>query len=159
MEQTSGRKRNPSLVALMRAARHTYALAIREPLLEAGFDDIPRDGVFVIAAIRNSDVSAGDLGRSLGASKQGVSQLLDALVSRGYVERSIDTRDRRRTRLTLTKRGQRVASVSRQAVDQVEKRIVETVGVAYVEHTRATLTALIELAAEWQPEALSATGR
>ncbi|HKE96052.1 MAG TPA: MarR family transcriptional regulator [Povalibacter sp.] len=159
MDRSSGQKGNRSLASLLRAARHTYSLAIRAPLADAGFEDIPRDGVFVIAAIRTGDVSAGDLQRRLGVSKQAVSQLLDTLVLRGYVERSIHTEDRRRMTLTLTRRGERVATVCRRAVDQVEQRIVEIVGTSYVEHTRATLTALIELAAEWQPDTPSLTGR
>jgi DNA-binding MarR family transcriptional regulator len=139
-----------SLAALMRAARETYALAIRGPLAEGGFDDIPRDGVFAMSALSQSDVSAGDLGRWLGVSKQAVSQLLDTLVLRGYVDRSIDSADRRRMRLTLTARGAKVAGVCREAVDTVDRLIVETVGSRYVEHTRATLTAIMELAAQWR---------
>ena len=89
----------------------------------------------------------------MGVSKQSVSQLLDTLVLRGYVQRSADPLDRRRIKLTLTERGAMVAALCRDAVDRIEHRLVETVGVAYVEHTRATLTALIELAADFQPAA------
>lgn len=159
MQQIHVPKWPRSLAALIRGARTTYALVIHAPLAEAGFEDIPRDGVFAISAINQSDVSAGDLGRRMGVSKQSVSQLLDTLVLRGYAERSVDPLDRRRMRLTLTERGTRAAAICRDAIDRVERRIVETVGPSYVEHTRVTLTALIELAADFQPAAQPAKGR
>jgi DNA-binding MarR family transcriptional regulator len=134
----------------MRAARNTYALALRGPLADAGFDDIPRDGVYTMLAINSAPVSAGDLRLWLGVSKQAVSQLIDALVLRGYVERSLDDDDRRRLKLTLTERGKDAAAICRTVVDGVEQRILETVGSDHVEHTRATLTALVELAANWR---------
>jgi DNA-binding MarR family transcriptional regulator len=148
MDQPEEALRTSSLAALMRAARSTYAEAVRGPLAESGFEDIPRDGVFALSAIGLTEVSGGQLGRWLGVSKQAVSQLLDTLVLRGYVERSIDPADRRRMRLTLTDRGTQVAALCRKAVERVEHRVAEIVGAAYVEHTRATLLALIELRAQ-----------
>ena len=47
------------------------------------------------------------LTRELGISKQAVSQLIDTMVMRGYLERTPDTEDRRRMLLTLTPRGSR----------------------------------------------------
>jgi DNA-binding MarR family transcriptional regulator len=135
----------------MRAARNTYVLAVRGPLAGSGFDDLPRDGVYTISAIAAGDISAADLGALLGVSKQAVSQLLDSLVLRGYVERSIDTADRRRMRLALTDRGREVAALCRRAIDRVEQRVAETVGEERVHHTRQTLQALIALASEWKP--------
>jgi len=49
---------------------------------------MPRDGAFVISAIRACKVGAADLGRRTVASKQSVSQILDTLVAHGSVERS-----------------------------------------------------------------------
>lgn len=137
-----------SLAALLREARTTHILAIRPQLARWGFTDMPRDGVFVISTIRDTQVAASDLARKMGISKQAVSQLLDTLVLRGYVERSLDSRDRRRTKLRLTRRGARVASVCREAVDRIEEQLVERLGARCVAHTRMTLTALIELAAD-----------
>jgi DNA-binding MarR family transcriptional regulator len=138
--------RTPSLATLMRAARNTYVLAVRTPLAESGFDDLPRDGVYTISAIAAGDLSPANLGGRLGVSKQAVSQLLDSLVLRGYVERSIDTVDRRRMRLALTERGKDVAAVCRLAIDRLESRIAAMVGEECIQHTRRTLEALITLA-------------
>jgi DNA-binding MarR family transcriptional regulator len=143
----------------MRAARKTYVFAFRGPLAKSGFDDVPRDGVYTISAIAAGDISAAELGNLLGVSKQAVSQLLDALVLRGYVVRSIDTEDRRRLRLALTDRGKEVAAVCRRAIDRVERRIAETVGPERLHHTRQTLEALIALASEWNPTIAVPPGR
>ena len=148
MHPTAKDEPHRSLAALLREARTTHILAIRPQLARWGFKDMPRDGVFAISTIKDFEVTAGDLGRRMGVSKQAVSQLLDTLVVRGYVERSVDTVDKRRTKLRLTRRGARVASVCREAVDRIERQLVERVGARCVEHTRATLTALIALAAE-----------
>lgn len=148
-----------SLAALLREARTTHILAIRQHLAPWGFEDMPRDGVFVMSVIRGSAVGAGDLGRKMGLSKQAVSQLLDTLVMRGYVERSADIVDRRRTKLKLTARGARVSSLCRDVVDRIERQLVEKVGVRHVEHTRATLAALIELAADVESATPSSIAR
>ena len=140
--------RTPSLATLMRAARNTYLVAVRTPLAQSGFDDLPRDGVYTISAIASGDISPAGLGGRLGVSKQAVSQLLDSLVLRGYVERSIDTADRRRMRLALTDRGKDVAAICRLAIDRLERRIAEMVGEECIQQTRRTLEALIALASE-----------
>ena len=152
--------RKLSLAALMRAARNTYVVAVRAPLAKSGFDDLPRDGVYTISAIAaGDDISAAELGGLLGVSKQAVSQLLDSLVLRGYVQRSVDTCDRRRLRLALTDQGKEVAALCRRAIDRVEQRIAETVGEERLQHTRQTLQALIAIASEWKSALLSAQGR
>lgn len=135
-----------SLPALLRAGRNAYVTAIATRLREAGFDDLPRDGVFTISAIGRGDVSASGLAPWLGISRQAVSQLLDTLVLRGYVERLPDDRDRRRMRLVLTDRGRAVAVLCRQAVERIDERLVELVGPEAVLCLRRTLEMLAALA-------------
>lgn len=155
--EKSGPRR--SLAALLREARTTHILAIRPQLVRRGFEDMPRGGVFAISVIRDFDVSAGDLGRRMGISKQAISQLLDTLVMRGYVERSTDTVDRRRTKLRLTPRGASASSVCREAVDQIERQLVEKVGTRCVDHARTALAALIDLAEDVESGAPRSTTR
>ncbi len=145
MDRSAHGEARRSLAALLREARTTFVLAIRTQLAQGGFEDMPRDGVFAISAIRDCEAGAADLGRKMGVSKQAVSQLLDTLVARGYVKRTVDPVDRRRTKLKLTRRGTRVASTCRQAVDEVEQLLVERVGTRCIEQTRITLTALVGL--------------
>jgi DNA-binding MarR family transcriptional regulator len=158
VERRPGPQRHRSLASLLRGAAQAYALAVRGPLAEAGFDDIPRDGVFVLSAIARAELSAGGLSQALGVSKQAVSQLLDTLVLRGYVERSAHPDDRRRLQLGLSGRGAQVVSLCRAALERIDRRLAARVGAAQVEETRATLLALVELAAELREVSPSTKG-
>lgn len=132
-----------ALPALMRAARRTYGAAIRAALAEVGCEDLPRNGAFVLGAIARSGAPLSGVIEGLGVSKQAGGALVDTLVRRSYLDRTIDPDDRRRLRVTLTARGEATASVIRQAVEKVDASLLERVGADYVAHTRATLTMLV----------------
>jgi DNA-binding MarR family transcriptional regulator len=134
--------------ALLRAAWRTYASAVRAGLAEAGFDDVPRDGSYVISGIARSGAPLSDVIRGLGVSKQSAGQLVDSLVVRGYLERMVDPEDRRRLTVSLTDRGRGAAAAIRSAVEHVDRDLVEHVGSEAVAHTRTALASLIERAAD-----------
>jgi DNA-binding MarR family transcriptional regulator len=129
---------------LLESARHTYGMAMRRALEVAGFDDIPRRGMGLVGGIaRNGPAPQQDLVRFLVMSKQAASQLVDALVTRGYLERSPDPDDRRRMILTLTARGQDAASVSAAAVAQVDAALAARFSEADRGLTRRVLGTMI----------------
>src|SRR5215467_9807623 len=131
--------------ALLRHARGTFAVAIRSSLADAGFDDVPANGVYVIGAIARSGAPLSQIISDLGVTKQAAGQLVDTLVARGYLDRSVDPVDRRRLTVALTDRGHAAADASRSAVDSVESQLIALVGAHSVEQARATLAALIHL--------------
>ncbi len=133
-----------SFPALLRAARRTYGSVVIEALAEAGCDDMPRNGSYVIGAIARSGAPLSQIISALGVSKQAAGQLVDTLVTRGYLARAADPGDRRRLTITLTGRGLAAAEVIRNAVERVDASVLRLVGPEYVAHTRATLAALIE---------------
>jgi DNA-binding MarR family transcriptional regulator len=133
------------LPAFLRAARTTYGSAMRAALAEAGCDDVPANGMYVIGAIARFNAPLGQIVRDLRVSKQAAGQLVDTLVLRGYLDRAVDAEDRRRLTLTLTERGHAAAAAQRSAVDLVDAELVKRVGTDYVAHTRATLGALIDI--------------
>jgi DNA-binding MarR family transcriptional regulator len=139
------RAEEASLPALLRGARHTYAAAVAVPLAAAGFEYIPRNGVFVMGAISRADAPLGDIIQWLGVSKQAAGQLVDQLVLRGYLSREVDPDDRRRLKVNLTDRGRAVAAIARSAIERMDERLLKVVGRECVAHTRATLRALIGL--------------
>jgi DNA-binding MarR family transcriptional regulator len=63
----------------------------------------------------------------LGVSKQAVSQLIDTLVNRGYLERGADREDRRRIKLELTERGQQAVAAAYRGVEAVDRQLYERV--------------------------------
>jgi DNA-binding MarR family transcriptional regulator len=141
------------LPALLRAARRTYGWAIREAQAEAGCDDVPRNGSYVIGAIARTGSPLGEIIKQLGVSKQTAGQLVDALVARGYLDRSPDPEDRRRLTIGLTERGHHAAAAGRSAVERVDVELKARVGAEYVAHARATLSALIDIGDEHQMRA------
>jgi DNA-binding MarR family transcriptional regulator len=131
--------------ALLRAARGSYSRAISESLAEAGFDDLPQNGPFVLGGMANFGGSAADMISGLGVSKQAASQLIDTLVVRGYLTREINPEDRRRMTIELTERGRSAAAATRSAVEAVDAELAGRISPAELAGLRAGLTALAEI--------------
>jgi DNA-binding MarR family transcriptional regulator len=146
-EYDDGVPADVALPALLRAARTTYASAIRSALAEIGCDDVPRNGIFVIGAIARNGSPLGEIIAALRVSKQAGGQLVDTLVTRGYLDRRPDPEDRRRMTVSLTERGRAAAVASRTAVEEVDAELGGWVGAESVAVTRATLGAIIDLGA------------
>jgi DNA-binding MarR family transcriptional regulator len=136
---------NVPIPALIRAARGAYGHAVVRALARDGFEDLPRNGAFVLGGIANHGVAAGDLIRQLGVSKQAASQLVDALVVRGYVERAVDADDRRRITITTTERGRAAAASVRGAVLSVDAELEQELSPQGVQALRRGLEALTEI--------------
>jgi DNA-binding MarR family transcriptional regulator len=142
----------PVMPALLRHARHTYGTAMRRALAEAGFNDIPRNGLYVIGglALGFGDVPLAQLIRELRTSKQAAGLLVDTLVMRGYLERTVDKHDRRKMIVALTERGKAAAAVQAMARKQIDDDLKATVGQDDFACTCRTLAALIGLGSAGQ---------
>jgi DNA-binding MarR family transcriptional regulator len=134
-----------SIPALLRAARGAYGHAVSARLAAAEFDDMPRNGPYVLGGMANHGGSAGDLIRQLGVTKQAASQLIDTLVIRGYLERQVNPEDRRRMTITLTDRGRAAARIVRAGVEAVDAELSGLVTAAGVAGLRAGLVALCQI--------------
>ncbi|HTS96784.1 MAG TPA: MarR family transcriptional regulator [Streptosporangiaceae bacterium] len=140
-----------SIPALMRAARGSYAQAITARLAAAGFDDLPRNGPFVLGGMANWGGSAADMIRGLGVTKQAASQLIDTLVLRGYLTRRVNPEDRRRVVIELTERGRAAAAAVSAGVAEVDARLAEVISPAELAGLRAGLAALAEIKGRASP--------
>ena len=129
----------------MRAARGVYANAIRAQLHSIGIDDLPRNGAFILAGIDTTGGPRQDLPSDLGVTKQAVSQVIEILVNRGYVNRSPDPGDRRRIILELTERGQEVVGAVLRGVQAVDLQLHERVSADQVDAMRSALLALADI--------------
>jgi DNA-binding MarR family transcriptional regulator len=131
------------LPALLRGARSVFGAAIRRQLADAGCDDLPPNGPYVLGAITRGGAPLRAVIQQMGVSKQTAGQLVDTLVVRGYLHREADPEDRRRLVVRLTERGERAGAVIRTAVEALEAQLSEMVGPERAAHTRQTLAALI----------------
>ena len=136
---------NYATPTLMRAARGAYAQSIRAQLHAIGVDDLPRNGAFILAGIDPSGGPRQDLPTGLGVSKQAVSQVIEALVNRGYLIRSPDPSDRRRISLELTGRGREIVEAVGRGVEDVDQRLLEQVSAGQYEAMRLVLATLAEI--------------
>ncbi|HZP21957.1 MAG TPA: MarR family winged helix-turn-helix transcriptional regulator [Terriglobales bacterium] len=132
---------------LLRHARNTYGAAMRTALAQAGYDDIPGNGLYVIGglALNREDIPLGQLIRELRITKQAAGQLVDTLVTRGYLERATDKDDRRKLTVKLTERGQAAAETQAAARAKVDAELLAKAGQEDVERTRRTLAVLIDM--------------
>jgi DNA-binding MarR family transcriptional regulator len=136
--------------ALLRHARNTYGSAMRRALAQGGFDDVPRNGLYIIGglALGAGDVPLRQLVRELQISKQAAGQLVDSLVSRGYLERAVDPQDRRRLNITLTERGRAAAEIQAAARQRIDTELAARIGADDVERMRRGLAALVDIGGE-----------
>ena len=90
----------------------------------------------MISATARRSTPLSEIIGQLGLSKQASGQLVDTLVARGYLDRSIDPDDRRRLVISLTERGHAAATVIRAAVDKVDADLASRVGAAHLADMR-----------------------
>lgn len=95
-----------SIPELMRIARGSYRQAIDKQLSKRGINDLPRNGAFALGRLARGTESIDELIDGLGVTRQSFSELVDVLVTKGYVSRETHPDDRRRMRLVLTERGE-----------------------------------------------------
>ncbi|MFL6144234.1 MAG: MarR family winged helix-turn-helix transcriptional regulator [Labedaea sp.] len=137
-----------SIPALLRAARGAYAQSVSEHLIAEGFDDVPRNGPFVLSGMTNWEAPAADLVGGLGVTRQAASQLIDTLVLRGYLIREANQDDRRRITITLTARGRAAGEAVRAAVRVIDEQLAARIEPAQLAGLRAGLAALAEITHE-----------
>jgi DNA-binding MarR family transcriptional regulator len=133
--------------ALLRHARKTYGFAMRNALEEAGYDDIPKNGLYIIGglAMDSKDIPLSHLILELRISKQAAGQLVDTLVTRGYLDRRTDPDDRRKLTVTLTERGRAAAATQAAAREKIDAELMRLVGQENVDRTKHTLGVLIDM--------------
>lgn len=139
-----------SIPSLMRESRDVYRDAIGRALTDAGCDDIPRNGIYVLAGLDQSAPEPkfspqADVVASLGLSKQTASQLIDTLVLREYLERRTDPDDRRRMGVRLTPRGRTAAATTQTAIDRIESALAQLITTNQLRALRSGLAAFREI--------------
>ena len=135
-----------AMPALLRHARSAYGGAMRRALDDAGYGDVPGNGLYVLGGLAlNEAIPLGDLIRQLRISKQAAGQLVDTLAARGYLDRVVDADDRRRLTVALTDRGRDAAAVQASARSAIDAELETVCGAADIERTRRTLAVLCSI--------------
>ena len=142
---TRDRYEDVPLSALLYATRGTYTDAVRRAQAKIGCGDVPASGEFILNAMEWSGASFEAVVRFMGVTKQAVSQSVEMLVDRGYLERGRDPADRRRVILSLTARGHAAGKAGGAAIQRVDRELRGRVGAEAIAHAHATLVALLEI--------------
>jgi DNA-binding MarR family transcriptional regulator len=137
--------RPPNLLALLHELRDDLEKRMHLALDEAGFEDVrPAHGP-VFGAIGADGSRVTDMARRAGMTKQSMSELVEYLEERGYVERAPDPEDRRAQKVRLTKLGWRTVDVAIEAVDAVEREWASVIGERGMRAFRSRLEKLVQL--------------
>jgi DNA-binding MarR family transcriptional regulator len=142
------RATNHATSTLIRSARRAYAQSIGAQLDAIGIDDLPRNGALILGGIHATGTPRQDLPAELGVTKQAVSQAIDKLVNRGYLNRRPDPGDRRRIALELTERGQQAVEAAARGMEAVDRQLEERVSPEQIHAMRSALIAITEIEAD-----------
>jgi DNA-binding MarR family transcriptional regulator len=134
----------PDLAILITAANRCVADRLGEAVASAGGGGMRPSFGFVLRAVAAEQPTVSRLAELLGISKQGASRLADDMVSLGYLERTGDPADRRRTHLGLSATGERIGARALAESRAIEDELRERFGEAEVGHLRALLVDFVE---------------
>ncbi len=109
----------------------------------AGFADrgFP-DGRVLRLCARFEDVTASQIGRELGITRQGAGKLVAGLRDRGYVTLNASSNDRREKVISLTPRAHGYLAAQRSASLQIERELRKQLGAGAFESLFELLDAL-----------------
>jgi DNA-binding MarR family transcriptional regulator len=150
--------RHPQALSwLLRRAVRRYALPVDEALAAGGFGDLPQRGVWAVSALAQAEpgLSGRDLVTRMGISKQAISQLIETLVTLGYVARRPAPDDRRRTLLHLTPRGRRAARIIDTTIAEMEEAMANSIGRERLQELHRALVELDEASVGSGPDPTS----
>jgi DNA-binding MarR family transcriptional regulator len=134
----------PDLAILITAANRCVSERLVAAVSTAGGEAMRPSFGFVLRAVAAEQPTVSRLAELLGVSKQAASRLADDMVSLGYLDRIGDPGDRRRTRLRLSARGERIRSRALEESREMEAELRRRFGDTQVRHLRELLTDFIE---------------
>jgi len=131
------------IIADLERSVHRLAVALEPTTAELG---ITQAEAHVLARLRTRAHTVGELQRAFGHKPSTLTNVLDRLDLRGYIERRVHPHDRRSYIVGLTRSGIRTADVVIRALDDIERRIRRETSARDLEGVRAVAAALGRLA-------------
>lgn len=133
----------PTLGAALRRAWVGYQQRIDQQMAVAGFAErrFP-DGRVLRLCTRFEEITASQIGRELGITRQGAGKAVAALRDQGYVTLRSSPSDGREKIVTLTARARQYLAAQRAAARQVERDLRKQIGTEAFEHLFLLLDAL-----------------
>ncbi len=128
---------------LLNLAFAAFRQALDADLAAAGYDDIGTSFGYVFRRLADGPCSLSELAQELAMTPPGALKVVDDMVAKGYVQRSVDTADRRVKRLHLTERGQAALKRAHQFHQRYEQQLARRLGAEPAAAARAVLEAMV----------------
>jgi DNA-binding MarR family transcriptional regulator len=136
-------RHQPDLVILVAASYRAVIERLMADIARAGIAGMRPAYGYVIRAVAAEEPTVNRLAELLDITKQAASKLAEQMVRAGFVTRVVDARDRRQTRLRLSKKGQRVRAQALATSATVERELRRAAGPAAVDGLRRALVDLL----------------
>ncbi|MGM7644719.1 MarR family winged helix-turn-helix transcriptional regulator [Nocardia sp. JW2] len=133
------------LPLLLLAAAAQVTDAVQAGVAAAGFPDVRPTHGFAFVRMAPDGATVGEIAEHLGVTKQAASQLVDELVTKGYVERNPHPRDARARLVTLTDRGWACTRAADAALGELTENWSETLGAGDLDQVRDVLARVVAL--------------
>ncbi|TDP29363.1 MarR family winged helix-turn-helix transcriptional regulator [Nocardia ignorata] len=131
------------LPLLLLAAAAQVTDAVQAGVAAAGFPDVRPTHGFAFVRVAPDGATVGEIAEHLGVTKQAASQLVDELVTKGYVERNPHPRDARARLITLTDRGWACTRAADAALGELTENWAETLGAGDLDQVRDALARVV----------------
>jgi MarR family transcriptional regulator, organic hydroperoxide resistance regulator len=106
--------------------------------------NISQSELLFFSALNNCQcISSPELAKNMGLSLSRISRVVDKLVVRGYLDRNIDTTDRRAIKLCLTPKGKAIRSRIEKVRGECELRLLELISAAEMERFGETFSKIV----------------
>lgn len=115
---------------------------VHDELTKHGFPDVRPAHGFAMQAIGPDGVTATELGRRLGVSKQAAGKTAERLEDLGLATRATDSGDHRRKLIRLTPMGIKALTLSVETLDAIRDRWAADLGPDHVDHLESILRAM-----------------
>ena len=129
---------------LLREAWHGFLDELFERLAAEGFDDLRPAYSPVFQHLERGGTRIGVLAERARMTNQSMGYLVDALESRGDVERKPDPADRRAALVVITDRGRAEIAAARRLIAKIEREWRDRIGRDHMNSLRQALAALAE---------------
>jgi len=131
---------------LLRTAYNALSAAIYRAVAQAAGTGLrPAHGNALEMLALQDGLRLTDIAVQAGMTTQSMGELVDDLVSKGYLRRQEDPADRRAKRIYLTDKGRKTADAGEVATRQAEEQIQAALGPRQYQQLRRNLAAIAHL--------------
>ncbi|HNP56102.1 MAG TPA: MarR family transcriptional regulator [Gordonia sp. (in: high G+C Gram-positive bacteria)] len=123
---------------------HEFRVELAAPRADLGYGDIREAHMQIFGNIATGDIRLTDLAARAQLSLAATSELVNELVSLGYLDRRPDPTDGRAKLIVLTERGQQLMRDAGQRVAHIEQQWAGIVGAQRFEEACAIMQELLD---------------